>query len=162
MKSTAACLMAVATVVTTAATASAQSLDAQQPTAARRQSNLVFVELGGNAGLGSINYERQIAGTFGLRAGIGFLPGFFDDGTRLIPLLGTGLLQQGNHNLEFGLGVTVAQQLRTHEVKVVGTGVLGYRYQNMDNGFTFRASITPLVSEEGGLFWAGISFGYAF
>ena len=41
------------------------------------------------------------------------------------------------------------------------TGIVGYRYQKPAGGFQFRAVLTPVLGEEGGGLWGGVSFGYA-
>lgn len=134
--------------------------------------NTVFAELGGPGLALSFNYDFRFsdeAGGWGMRIGAG---GFAADGNTLIsaPVQINYLL--GNHNkfLELGAGGTFMKTTGNSEdsffifdriTGVVGTFTFGYRYQPA-NGFSFRASINPIIYNQGFIPAAGLSFGYSF
>jgi hypothetical protein len=99
-----------------------------------------------------------------------------------IPLELSGLIGNGNHHLELGLGVTphLATSLEFNpetselEDKVVFGSLIplriGYRYQKPEGGFFFRVGYTPIIDfppRTGGNwsfnpYSAGVSFGKSF
>lgn len=145
--------------------------------------NAVFLELGGNGGLYSVNFERQFTNRLTLRMGCGaftltdapFCFSSCDDSTAevrmvLAPLLVNYLHGSGNHKLELGGGVVVGEESRSDhtgradrpDIHAAVTGVLGYRYQRPAAGLIFRAGATPIYA--GGEFFPliGVSLGYAY
>lgn len=132
----------------------------------------IFAELGGPGLALSFNYDFRFSDQpdgWGMRIGAG---GFAADGNTLIsaPVQINYLL--GNHNkfLEIGAGGTFMKTTGNSEdsffifdkiTGVVGTFTFGYRYQPA-NGFSFRASINPIIYNEGFIPAAGLSFGYSF
>ena len=155
-------------------------------TFAQAQSNNVFVELGGNGILYSINYDRMITRKISVRAGWGPFALYSTDGlgnsgkviVHFVPVL-ANLLLGGDHKLEIGGGVTFVKVNGTinfagksydgSESGTVQTVLLGYRYQKADApGFLFRVSITPIriptsASSKATFFpWGGVSLGYSF
>ena len=139
-------------------------------TFAQAQSNNVFVELGGNGILYSINYDRAgwhteaggIAAKISVRAGWGPFALYSTDGlgnsgkgiVHFVPVL-ANLLLGGDHKLEIGGGVTFIKVNGTinfagksfdgSESGPVQTFLLGYRYQKEDApGLLLRVSITPM------------------
>lgn len=133
--------------------------------------NAAYVELAGNALLYSLNYERRLGGALTGRVGLmayGDTEGDAGLGALLVPVMAGYLVGPGPHHLEVGAGVLLAALgLAIDDAGGVGTGValtatLGYRYQRPAGGLVLRAGLTPVVSTEAGLLWAGASIGYAF
>jgi hypothetical protein len=128
----------------------------------------IFFELGG-PGLASVNYDMRFNNSgqgLGFRAGIGGFPAF---GVNLltVPVGLNYIASKDNKNFfEFGAGFTV---LSANEE---GSGIfstsfghttLGYRLQPKDGGFTFRATMNPVFTEDGLFpFYAGLGFGWKF
>lgn len=137
------------------------------------QRNTVFVEVGHNGSLYSLNFDRILAqsGNFKLatRFGLGVNSNVFSgDIDPAISLETDALWGKNNHYFETGLGVltgigfeqTVASTISQSEngTKVVKytpekeyntlslLGRVGYRYQNPNGGLFFRASVTPLAT----------------
>jgi hypothetical protein len=151
--------------------------------AGRTARNSVFIELGGNGLLYTLNYDRVVNEIFSIRGGIGYLS---LDGTTTsggqtragkvsmlgIPLLANYMLGSDNHKLELGAGMTLFWASGTVSsadmvssgsgIGAVGTAVLGYRYVPRNGGLTFRIGFTPLFSNRGFLPWGGVSLGYVF
>lgn len=134
--------------------------------------NAIYLELGGNAGIYSINYERFFDNDWGLRLGIG---GFAADGDSAViaPLMVEKLWGNPDspHKFETGLGIAFASTQHNnyyhhHSYRntssVIGTATLGYRYMPQTRGMLFKAGFTPLFGPGGFLPWAGLSVGYAF
>ncbi|MDR3611850.1 MAG: hypothetical protein P4L27_14870 [Ignavibacteriaceae bacterium] len=131
--------------------------------------NSIYVEALGSGLFYSVNYDRLFSHNIGGRIGIGLL----SDGLNslyFIPVTLNYLIGKGNSKLELGAGVTiVAADIdlfgtghRTSGSLVLGTAIIGYRYQPADGGFLFRIGFTPLFSEFGSLPWGGLSLGGTF
>ncbi|HEU0053131.1 MAG TPA: hypothetical protein VFQ39_08130 [Longimicrobium sp.] len=154
---------------------------AQAAPAAVTARNAVYVELLGNGVLYSVNYDRRLTDNVAGRVGVSFLTVEEDDGDRgtlaMAPIVASYLFGEGNSHFEAGLGVLLASasvsdvgddegedwfDLSGSASGVLGTGVLGYRYQRPDGGFVFRAGLTPIFDTEDFIPWFGVSFGYAF
>jgi hypothetical protein len=138
----------------------AQSVDAN---------NAIYLELGGNGLIYSLNYDYRFNTDWSARAGVMYLP--IEDVTLTIVPIIANYLYGNNHMLEIGAGIAyVGISFETDDDEffsfsgsgVVGTGTFGYRYQKVDGGFVFRAGITPIFGAGGFLPWAGLSLGYAF
>jgi hypothetical protein len=163
------------------AAAAGEAVETAEATGPRH--NLVFLELGGNGILYTLNYDRAIAGGFTIRVGVGqVLEGAnpiasADDELASVDALGIPILANfvgggDRHRLELGAGVTLlyasarsATRYRAATdagVTTLATALIGYRYVPPGGGFTYRAGFTPLVSAAGVLPWAGLSFGYLF
>jgi hypothetical protein len=168
--------------------AQAADLDVKQEQTERVAKNSVFVELGGNAGLYSLNYERFFLDEVGLRVGLMYMSvsGTSTSGTGTVsasaswfgaPLMFSYLGIGGeNHKLDLGAGVvlmylsagasTFDATASANGLLVAGTATFGYRYVPMNGGFNFKAGFTPLFFQSAGktyfLPWAGISAGYGF
>ncbi|MEM6926307.1 MAG: hypothetical protein AAF602_05235 [Myxococcota bacterium] len=141
----------------------------------------VYVELGGNALIYSLNVERRLGDTFAVSTGLGSA-GLREPTTDssfgwvLNPWRVHGLIGGRRHHLELALGVTwglargdLNQPGRPTNFWVVnGTSAIGYRYQSDDGGPVVRVAFTPHFGGErfaplGAALqpWAGVSVGCA-
>ena len=121
------------------------------------QTNTVYLELFGNALVGSINYDRMVTDNVSVRVGYGSMSttsstyesGLMvteDVGITMIPIIGNYLLGEGNHKLEVGGGIVMVTVDYSGSVEdidfTVGaegsifTGNVGYRYQKPDGVYT--------------------------
>jgi hypothetical protein len=156
---------------------------AQQP-ADSLAKNSVFVEVGGNGGLISLNYERAVAG-LQLRVGSGMwsdlnLDLFASSGKSYItfPIMLSRMLNSGTQHLELGGGmlfgresvdsvVFSTQQTYSRSITSV-QGFIGYRRQPLGGGFLLRLGMTPSYAISGDYpadgfhLGAGLSLGWAF
>jgi hypothetical protein len=145
--------------------------------------NAAYLELGGSAGLFSVNYERRISAAR-LRVGIAQwtvadLFGIGSDSYTVLPITVSSVRGDGKHHLESGGGISLGLSTmtdgfdgsKTSNTFTTLTAIAGYRYQKPGSGFLFRAVLTPMYglgSEElaypasGFFLSAGISFGAAF
>lgn len=149
----------------------------------RRAKNLVYLELLGNGGLYSVNYERMLTDDLSARLGFSYLTfgasassggeGGSVRGTLVTaPVMLNYTVGGKNHRAEIGAGATLVYMSASASgsgvsssgegVAALGTGVVGYRYSPADGGFVFRAGFTPLVGKGGFLPWGGMSFGGTF
>jgi hypothetical protein len=156
-----------------------------QASAAPIARNAVFLELLGNGGLYSVNYERMLSDTLALRVGFATWnsPALFYEGTppdrfTTVPVTVSYLLGGGERKLELGGGVTFGRETRNRfsgDKKNSSfsslTGIIGYRSQPPGRGYLFRAGVTPFYSfdqgdeaypDPGFTLSAGVSFGYRF
>ncbi len=143
--------------------------------------NAVFFELFGPGVFYSINYDRRIKQHLSLRAG--FTSWNLHGG--LFTLLGIEKLSMTafpvminyitgpmkSSHFEIGAGMMPSfvsgkafftDEEASSETVLLGIGSIGYRYQQPDGGFFFRASITPLFSQYGAAVSGGLSFGFGF
>jgi hypothetical protein len=170
----------VGAVLVLLAVAGAQPTVAQQPAVA----NNVYLELLGNGGLYSINYERRLTEQLGLRAGIArwTADDWWSDAQTTITSLPLGvsfLPGSGTRRIELGAGILVGQRQRTGALGSAGqtngftslTGVVGYRFQPARSGWLFRVGFTPFYGlgdedaaypDQGFLPSIGVSAGYSF
>ncbi len=128
----------------------------------RERAKSGFIEYGGNGLIASINYDARFLKTqdgFGYRIGLGaVLTDVFRARAGLtIPIGLNYLAGKKSHFFESGLGLTI--DVDAGEVIFVPS--IGYRYQPLHNGFTFRIFASPLIRHSS-IFWAGLSFGYKF
>jgi hypothetical protein len=144
--------------------------------------NGVYLELLGNGGLYSVNYDRKLTDRVSIRLGVGAWTSesFFGGKTtlRTVPLTVNVLGGRGNHRLEAAAGVLVGRRTRgsvySSSSETSGflslTGTLGYRYQRQ-RGFLFRTGFTPFFGlgdeetaypDKGFLPSIGVSFGFGF
>jgi hypothetical protein len=145
--------------------------------------NGVYLELLGNGGLYSVNYERELIPAVRMRVGfatwtaVDLFGGPGETKIRTVPITGHVLKGDGNHHVEAGAGVLVGQ--RSTDSRYAGPsgqfvsliGALGYRYQRPARGFLFRVGFTPFYGfgddvraypEQGFFPFLGISFGLVF
>lgn len=140
----------------------------------------VYIELFGNGLIYSLNFDQLITNHIALRGGIGYI-GFgatSSDGSKsvsasilTIPLTASYLFSSdaplSNHKFEVGAGVTIisltgASYRSFGASGVIGTAIIGYRYQPVDGGVLFRADVTPFFGQGLFLVSGGISVGYTF
>lgn len=129
----------------------------------------VFIEIGGNGGLGSINYESPFllkdncALTW--RAGLSFAPIDKNNGTAIVfPLMVNSIIGSNAHKLELGVGQGLSITTKG-SAYILGTALIGYRYQPKNKNIFYRIGYTPLISylvDFQWQNWAGISIGYSF
>jgi hypothetical protein len=145
----------------------------------RKAKNLVYLELLGNGGLYSINYERMLGNDLSARLGfsyfsVGASTGDSSAKATLVtaPLMLNYLVGGKNHKFEVGAGATMIYVSASSSgagmgssaegVGVAGTGTVGYRYSPNDGGFVFRVGYTPFFGKGGYQSWGGMSFGGTF
>lgn len=150
---------------------------AQQGFTRPLKQNQLYLELGGNGFIYSVNYERLLSKSFSIRGGIGYTPTLIvaDGDYFFIPVTGSLLAGSETSKLELGLGVTYfsgkVKKIFIYEVdsetesRLVFNGILGYRYVS-SGGFIFRVAFTPFYNPDNEnsnfLPWGALSFGYAF
>jgi hypothetical protein len=146
-----------------------------------QKSRSIFLEVGGNGGLGSINFDSRLNNTekgFGYRVGFGFIPASYSyfDSRPVIWTLPVGLnylIGGHRHYLETGLGLTyyffkgtTSDVWGIHE-NDKGRGVVfmpgaGYRYAPNGKAFQGRLFVSPIINSAGASFYWGFSGGYKF
>jgi hypothetical protein len=136
--------------------------------------NAVYLELGGQGGLYSINYEYRFLKSFSARAGFSIwsFPFFVADVDFLgVPLMVNALIGGRFANLEIGVGVIAVSASSTDFFFgktsstgpiAVATGTVGYRHQSVDGGFVFRIGFTPVYYDGYVVPSFALSFGHAF
>lgn len=143
--------------------------------------NAIYAEIGGNALLYSLNYDRRLQDNVTARVGFMYVAAEGQDasGDRVdvsvafFPLMMNLLVGTGSGRFELGAGPVLgmasgeAETLDEGDVELSAFGLaafattIGYRYQPVHGGFLFRAGLTPFYSN-GFMLWGGLSFGYAF
>jgi hypothetical protein len=140
--------------------------------------NIVFAEVAGAGGFGSVNYERELIqrGNFksSLRGGLGayhvtdYEMKFNPD--LLIPL--TMYFYYGTiHHIDLGFGQTISSMMyldyetmgkkRTYHLHTNLS--IGYRYQKSSGGLFLKINYTPFFEfNENYTHWGSASIGYAF
>ncbi|WP_296705422.1 hypothetical protein [Algoriphagus sp.] len=151
--------------------------------------NVVYLDLGGNAGQYAFTYGRVFhqKGKVKLSASAGFSMWYQGSSSNTkwlpaIPIELTAFYGKSNHHLELGAGVTsyldnsiyFDQETFENVDKVVFGAIIplriGYRFQKPEGGFFFRVGYTPFfnVPVGGREEWnfdprfAGLSFGKSF
>lgn len=136
--------------------------------------NGLFFELGGSAIVYSVNYERQLPKGALLRIGAEYV-----DNSIAIPVTFGKVFGKGSHHFEMNGGffyanshVTDPDGLTRRVNSLFATAFLGYRYQNPDKRFFFRAGPTFIsfiadndrYKDRRWYFmpWFGLSAGYRF
>lgn len=140
--------------------------------------NQIYLELAGTGGYGSVNYERVILkrNNFGLTGRLGLSTYHFKDfedkvnPDLIIPFSIHGYYGRKS-KIEIGFGQTIANIVHAEfpEFSIKRKTdfhthfCIGYRYQRINGGFTFRCVYTPII-EFNRYFrhWAGCSVGYSF
>ena len=128
------------------------------------EKNFMFIEVGGNGILLSINYERLIFDNIGVRTGVGTL-GIYG---LTIPAMFNFYIGS-NRQLELGIGTVYTDYFPKeggfiHNGEfLIGTTV-GYKFQKENSNLILRFSFTPFysTSEDKVQLFGGISLGCAF
>ena len=144
--------------------------------------NTAFVELFGNGGLYSLNYDRIYLyhEKFKISARVGFainLQGVYIEQDYILEQ--NVIFFKSRHHLELGLGITLQNQFNEN-CKVSGEYLwekiiysslrCGYRYQKQSDGFFLKAGFTPVLMQQSNCgfdakyfqLWAGIGVGISF
>ena len=140
--------------------------------------NVIYLEVLGIAGYGSLNYERVLhfkkSWMFAARVGLStynikdYTNKFNPD--ILIPVTVYGSYGK-SHKIELGIGQLFQSivQVNLNEFKPARTNnfntvfSLGYRYQKKQSGIFLRVAYTPLLDYTGYFRnWGGASIGYSF
>ena len=165
------------------------SLYSQEVAKAEKQflnKNSVQLELFGQGGFYSVNYERVLINQnrFKTTVLIGFSyyekTNYHKIGVRshvekktnifLLPVTVNEILSFNKHQIELGVGYLFkiseqsaieeeTESVKTHYI----TGRLGYRYQKPNGRLILRAGFTPIYEKDQEIYlWGGLSVGYAF
>lgn len=129
----------------------------------------IFLEIAGSGGFGSFNYEKQFLKKditeFTWRAGFSIAPIDKNNGFGLVfPLMVNILIGKNAHKLEMGLGQGITVTTKGQPF-ILGTALVGYRYQREDKKWFYRVTYTPLISylvDFQVQQWFGVSIGYTF
>lgn len=129
----------------------------------------VFLEVGGNAYYGSLNFEAMFGAkrhhAFALRIGLGGYPVVnTTDFVLSLPVALNYLVGRKSHflDLSFGQSFTVDNNAKFEPIT---TGGIGYRFQKSKSPVFFRAAYTPLMNYLYGFelkHWAGVTIGFTF
>jgi hypothetical protein len=135
----------------------------------------IFVELGGNGLIYSLNYDVLFQSNWGFRLGGAFFPADFFNDTGIYEnrenstaflgiVMGYRALGAGSHKIEIGSGLlfgTIYDRQKWDYPEPPGaTFSLGYRFFPEDDGkVTFRAAFTPVINRSGFHPRIGISLG---
>ena len=164
--------------------------DSVYKTLFNRRGKSIYFEAGGPGVLYSINYDVRFSKTqngVGIRAGISYFPRNQNENLITVPVIVNYLAGKKGHYLELGAGATFFHfnaiediffysdnsESNPHSVDyvpklhgqtgIIGSLNVGYRYQPLKGGFTFRAGGGPMAtSKKQYPFWPYMSFGYAF
>jgi hypothetical protein len=147
----------------------------------RTANNVLFVELAGNAGIYSLNYERFFTDDIAARIGFGYISLTAYSGSEsasasilFVPLMASYMgIGSADHKLELGAGpLFVHASARASGIGssaanasgfgIAGTASVGYRYVPHDGGFDFKIAFTPIFGAGGFLPWGGLGLGYVF
>lgn len=147
--------------------------------------NSVYVELLGNGGVYSFNYDRKLTDRVAVRIGAaswGVDDLFLGDEAAkrfvTVPVTASWLAGTGKSRVEVGGGVVFGRERQevafedgsTSFAFTSLTGILGYRSQPLARGFMFRVGFTPFYGlggedaypDSGFQFSLGLSGGYTF
>lgn len=132
-----------------------------------------FLELGGPGLALTFNYDTRFGkrlDKWGYRVGAGY----YNTGANSVfsvPLQINYLLGGNDNFVEIGVGTTFLNSKGSTNGKIfefdnvtgfIGTGTIGYRYQQESGGINFRIDFTPILYDEGLVYGGGISVGYNF
>jgi hypothetical protein len=123
---------------------------------------VVFAELLGGGGYGSINYDFRFTpgnSGLGLRIGIGYFP----TGT-IFPVEVNGLLGKKRFSFEYGAGLSTAfyNASVSETLGIVAFGKAGVRFTPTDNGLFANLYWNPFLTPgEPFLGWFGLGVGYS-
>jgi hypothetical protein len=159
------------------------------PPAARAQngngnsaSNAVYLELGGNALLYSLNYERLLPSDVALRAGFGYMSISAAGGGASANVTSVGIpltfsylgLGGGAAKFELGAGALFQRfsgaastgfgdEIEAGTFVPLATFIAGLRIAPPGGGFNFKLAFTPMWHPDVDFFpWGGLGFGVGF
>jgi hypothetical protein len=137
--------------------------------------NHIYAELGGNAVVYSLNYERLLSDNISARIGLGLLPNISSLGDTYIgiPLTASYIIGKSLVKFEIGLGTTFLKSdyagvgsRSEYRSYLLITGILGFRLVKSGGGLTVRFIFTPFYSSQlepsSFQFFGGISIGHSF
>ena len=139
-----------------------------------KQKNSVFFELGGMAGIMSLNYDRSfyLRDAIGFNIGIGFSPLIIiGQGTLSVPIQVKFFNQFGKHSIEGGMGFNVfgdgGSELESEiPLDIAIFAQAGYKYSIIKDRFYVGIAFTPLLGKIKTGFefvpWGALRFGYKF
>ena len=147
----------------------------------RTAQNTVFLELGGNASLYSLSYERILPSDISVRAGFGYMSVSATSGVASssvsslgIPITLSYLGIGGSTKLELGGGVLFQKfsgetstgfgdDIEAGVFVPMATFIAGLRIAPPGGGFNFKLGFTPMWHPDVGLFpWGSLAFGVGF
>ena len=147
----------------------------------RTAKNVLYVELGGNGILYSLNYERFVTDDINIRLGLDYFSVSATDSSGdsanatflVIPVMFNYMgIGTPNHKLELGVGLDllylsaqssiVGSEGDVDGFVVGGTATIGYRYVPHDGGFNFKVGFTPVFAPKFFQPWGGLGFGAVF
>lgn len=164
------------------ALAALTSLGASGAAAQRAASNAFFLELGGNAGLYSVNYERVLPSNVALRAGLSYMSLSATSGSAEANVSSLGIpvtfsylgLGSGSAKFELGAGALFQRfsgssswgfgnEVEAGAFVPLATFIGGLRLAPAGGGFNFKLAFTPLWHPDVGFFpWGGMGLGVGF
>lgn len=147
------CAIVAAVTLSLAQEASPESPQSNKP-------QRIFLEMAGNGGFYSINYERNITERFSARIGTElFPPSWTEEGETIagFPIMvNYQIYRLGNHHLLAGIGTLLA----TNGVNSI-TGAIAYELQ-VDSRAMLRLGFTPHYIDGDFEPWAGLGVGFIF
>jgi len=129
-----------------------------------QKAHSVYFEALGLGALYSVNYDLRFSSLENSNAGIR-IGGEYLEEIFIFPIQANYLLGKKGKFLELGAGVSLITGVTdfaygTKGFEVVPTLWMGYRYQRINKGFTWRVGIASLTT--GLPFWGGVSVGKNF
>ncbi len=147
-------------------------LSYQQSSTESYNMKAIYIEIFGNGFAYSFNFDTRFARSdrgIGGRIGIGYTDFPGQDQLLTVPVMINYLLGKNGKYFEIGGGMVFVngehflKSLGSTNDVIYGTLTFAYRYQPMDNGFFFKAGLTPVFGSEGFIpYWFGVALGYAF
>lgn len=144
----------------------------QQSTTESYNMKAIYFELLGNGFAYSFNFDIRFTRSdrgVGGRLGIGYTDFPEGDSLLTVPVMINYLLGKNSKYFEIGGGIVYVngkhflKKLGSTDDVIYGTFTFAFRYQPINNGFFFKAGLTPVLGREGFIpYWVGISLGYAF
>jgi hypothetical protein len=148
--------------------------------------NTIFLELAGNGGFYSLNYDRillekakwKLAGRIGAmyyREELNYLD--YNHSLKIaVPIEASYLRGKGDHYLELGIGMTPWYEnykdfdaSEISHIVLLSSARLGYRYQKKEGGMFLKAGFTPLLQFKNKVYengssiffpWGGLAIGF--
>ena len=170
--------LAMCLTVATLTTAASSEVRGQ---AERTASNTIFLELGGNALIYSLNYERVLPSDMAVRVGFGHVSVSATSGlssasvtSTSIPITASYLGIGGSTKLELGGGVLFQRfsgststgfgnDIEAGVFVPLATFITGLRVAPPGGGFNFKLAFTPIWHPDVGFFpWGSLGFGVGF